>query len=229
LVISENLVNGFEHNIVINLSEPTHSSRSSGHLVITGQSYVNFHYMALPILDYLELNDYDCKSLCELYLDTPLDVIDNKLNKNGSSRLAVYTDVSKNNELLAALHFLLEENSLEEVVLKLKHQYESLEIELQKKLPPIFQVGKSSEDVLHQGFWQQLPKEVESLTFNALFESIARCSKRQISLIRIMNQRATLLNTFGRQFPPETNFCVVEFVYDSMRFPFSVTATQIQK
>merc|ERR1712049_88261 len=75
LVISENLVYGFEHNIVINLSNPTQSSRSSGHLVITGQSCVNFDYMALPILDYLELNDYDCKYLCELHLDTPLDVI----------------------------------------------------------------------------------------------------------------------------------------------------------
>ena len=75
LVISENLVNGFEHNIVINLSDPTQSSRSSGHLVITGQEITNFHYMALPILDYLEQNDYDFKNLCELHLDTPLDVI----------------------------------------------------------------------------------------------------------------------------------------------------------
>ena len=139
------------------------------------------------------------------------------------------TELVQKNQFLASLHFLLEENSLEEVVLKLKQQYESLEIELQKKLPPIFQVGKSSEDVLHIGIWQQLPKEIKSLTSNALFESIARCTKRQISLIRIMNQRATLLNTFGRQFPPETNFYVVEFVYDSMRFPFAVTATQIQK
>ena len=75
LVISENLVYGFEHNIVINLSNPTQSSRSSGHLVITGHLYIDFYYMALPILDYLELNDYDCKNLCELHLDTPLDVI----------------------------------------------------------------------------------------------------------------------------------------------------------
>ena len=141
----------------------------------------------------------------------------------------MYSDAVKNNPFLAALHFLLEENSLEEVVLKLKHQYESLESELQKKLPPIFQCVKSSEDVLDMTFWQGMPKGIESLTYNALFESIARCSKRQISLIRIMNQRATLLNTFGRQFPPETNFYVVEFVYDSMRFPFAVTATQIQK
>ena len=75
LVISDNLVSGFEHNIVINLGDPTHSSRSSGHLVITGQIVVNFSFMALPILDYLELNNYDCINLCKLYLETPLDVI----------------------------------------------------------------------------------------------------------------------------------------------------------
>ena len=151
------------------------------------------------------------------------------MNQVALSRLAVYSNAFKKNPFLAALHFLLEENSLEEVVLKLKHQYESLESELQKKLPPIFQCVKSSEDVLLMGFWQQLPKEIESLTSNALFESIARCSKRQISLLRIMNQRATLLNTFGRQFGPGTNFYVVECVYNSIIFPFAVTATQIQK
>ena len=150
------------------------------------------------------------------------------MNKIGLSRLAVYTDIRTRNQFLAALHFVIEESSLEEVMLEVKQQYE-LESVLQKRLPLIFEVLKSSEDVLDMTFWQGMPKGIESLTYNALFESIARCSRRQISLIRIMNQRATLLNTFGRQFPPETNFYVVEFVYDSMRFPFAVTATQIQK
>ena len=68
---------------------------------------------------------------------------------------------------------------------------------------------------------------MSSLAKNALFESIARCTKRQISLIWIMNQRATLVNTFGKQFGPETNFCVVVFVYDSQKLPFAVTATRI--
>ena len=141
----------------------------------------------------------------------------------------MYSDAVKNNPFLAALHFLLEENSLEEVMLKLKHQYESLESELQKKLPPIFQWFKSSEDVLDLSLWVQIPEEMKSLAYNGLFESIARCSKRQISLIRIMNQRASVQNTFGRQFGPGTNFYVVQFVYSSIILPFAVTATQIQK
>ena len=114
-------------------------------------------------------------------------------------------------------------------MLQVKQQYGSLESELQKKLPPIFEVVKSIEDVLLTYFWPQMPKEIQSLAYDALFESIARCTKRQISLLWIMNQRATLLNTLGRQFAPKTNFCVVEFVYNSKLFPFAVTATQIQK
>ena len=140
----------------------------------------------------------------------------------------MYSEV-KNNQILAALHFLRAEKAFEAIMLDVKHQYESLESELQKKLPPIFQVGKSSEDVLHMKLWQQLPKEIDFLTSNALFESIATCTKRQISLLRIMSQRATLLNTFGRQFGPGTNFYVVQFVYSSIILPFAVTATQIQK
>ena len=143
--------------------------------------------------------------------------------------MAVYTDVSKKNVLSAALHFLLEENSLEVVFLQLKLQYGSLESELQKKLPPIFEVVESVEDVLNPGLWQEIPNEIQSLVENALFESIARCTKRQISLIQITNQREELLNTFGRQFGPQTNFYVVTFVYNSIIFPFAVTATRIQK
>ena len=143
--------------------------------------------------------------------------------------MAVYTDVSKKNVLSAALHFLLEENSLEVVLLQLKQQYGSLEIELQKKLPQIFEVVKSIEDVLLTYFWPQMPKEIQSLASYALFESIARCTKRQISWIHISNQKAELLKIFGRQFGPKTNFYVVEFVYNSRIFPFAVTATQIQK
>ena len=75
--------------------------------------------------------------------------------------------------------------------------------------------------------WAQMSEKMSSLAKNALFESIARCTKRQISLIWIMNQRARLVNTFGKQFGPQTNFCVVEFVYDSRKLPFAVTATRI--
>ena len=150
------------------------------------------------------------------------------MNKIGLSRLAVYTDASKNNELLAALHFLLEEKSLEEVLLQVKQQYGSLESELQKKLPQIFEVVKSIEDVLYVDIWRQIPKEYQSLAYEALFESIARCTKRQISLIQITNQRTKLLNTYGRQFGPQTNFYVATFVY-SLIFPFALTATRIQK
>ena len=141
----------------------------------------------------------------------------------------MYSEAWKMNELLAALHFLLEENSLEEILLQVKQQYGSLESELQKKLPPIFEVVESVEGVLFPELWQQIPKEIQSLASNAMFESIARCTKRQISHIIIMNQRATLVNTFGRQFGPETNFYVVQFVYNSTIFPFAVTATRIQK
>ena len=151
------------------------------------------------------------------------------MNKIGLSRLAVYTDASKNNELLAALHFLLEENSLEEVLLQLKQQYGSLESELQKKLPQIFEVVKSIEDVLYVDIWRQITKEYESLAYDAMFESIARCTKRQISHIIIVNQRTRLLNTYGRQFGPETNFYVLQFVYDSIRYLFAVTATQMKQ
>ena len=77
--------------------------------------------------------------------------------------------------------------------------------------------------------WAQMSEKMSSLAKNALFESIARCTKRQISLIWIMNQRAELLDTYGRQFRPETNFYVVQFVYDSISFPFAVKATQIKK
>ena len=151
------------------------------------------------------------------------------MTKIGLSRLAAYTDVSKNNELVAGLHFLLEENSLEVVFLQLKLQYGSLESELQKKLPQIFEVAESIEDVLNAGYWKHIPEEIQSLVENTLFESIARCTKRQISHIVIVNQRTQLLNTYGRQFGPETNFCVVEFVYNSTRLPLAVTATRIQK
>ena len=50
-----------------------------------------------------------------------------------------------------------------------------------------------------------------------------------MSRIWIMNQRAELLHTYGRQFGPETNFVVVEFAYNSKRLPLAVTATRIQK
>ena len=76
--------------------------------------------------------------------------------------------------------------------------------------------------------WAQMSEKMSSLAKNALFESIARCTKRQMSRIWIMNQRAELLQTYGRQFGPETNF-VVEFAYNSKRLPLAVTATRIQK
>ena len=137
----------------------------------------------------------------------------------------MYTDAYKKNELLAALHFLQEEKSLEEILLQVKQQYGSLESELQKKLPQIFEVFKSIVDVLHLALWQQIPKEYQYLAYDALLESIARCTKRQISWIGIKNQRAELINTSGRQFGPQTNFYVVVFVYDSQKLPFAVTAT----
>ena len=77
--------------------------------------------------------------------------------------------------------------------------------------------------------WAQMSEKLSSLAKNALFESIARCTKRQISLIWIMNQKAKPVNTVGSQFGPETNFYVVQFVYDSIIFPFTVTATQSRK
>ena len=77
--------------------------------------------------------------------------------------------------------------------------------------------------------WAQMSEKMSSLAKNALFESIARCTKRQMSRIWIMNQRAELLQTYGRQFGPETNFVVVEFAYNSKRLPLAVTATRIQK
>ena len=77
--------------------------------------------------------------------------------------------------------------------------------------------------------WAQMSEKMSSLAKNALFESIARCTKRQMSRIWIMNQRAELLHTYGRQFGPETNFVVVEFAYNSKRLPLAVTATRIQK
>ena len=147
----------------------------------------------------------------------------------GLSRLAVYNHAVKKSQVLAALHFELEENSLEEVMLEVKHQYENLESELLKKLPPIFQWVESSERVLmDMGIWQQMPEEMQSSAYDALLESVARCTKRQISKIQV-HQRATLPKTFGRQFSIETNFCVVEFVYNSKILPFAVTATKIKK
>ena len=160
---------------------------------------------------------------------------DKQLNKFGLSRLAVCTDAERNNPLLAALHFLQEERSLKEVMLEVKQQYE-LESVLQKKLPlfPLFEDVKSSEDVLNIGLWQLLQKEIGSLASDAsdaMFESIARCNKRQISLLYISNLRKLLpeVNIFGKQVDPETMLCIVGFVHFLKLLPFAVTATQIHK
>ena len=77
--------------------------------------------------------------------------------------------------------------------------------------------------------WAQMSEKMSSLAKNALFESIARCTKRQISHIVIWNQRAKLFDTYGRQFGSQTNFYVVEFAYNSTRLQLAVTATRIQK
>ena len=66
--------------------------------------------------------------------------------------------------------------------------------------------------------WAQMSEKMSSLAKNALFESIARCTKRQMSRIWIMNQRAELLQTYGRQFGPETNFVVVELEFKNKIF-----------
>ena len=158
-------------------------------------------------------------SICILLI-----LIDNKLNKIGLSRLALCNG-DKANQLLAALHFALVENSLEEVLMEVKQQYESLENELQKKLPPIFEMVHSIEDALASSVLDQMPKKC----IDALFESIARCTKRQISHMIIVNQRPQLLNTFGKQFGPETNFYAVQFAFDSIVLTFAVTATRIKK
>ena len=107
---------------------------------------------------------------------------------------------------------------------------------LRKKLSifPIFEEVKSCESVLNIGLWQVLQKEIGSLASNAsdaMFESIARCNKRQISLLYISILRKLLpeVKIFGKQFEPETKFCIVVFVHNSGLLPFAVTATQIQK
>ena len=148
------------------------------------------------------------------------------MNKIGLSPSAAYTNSGWSNEFLAALHFLLEENSLEEVFLRIKQQYGSLQIE---KKPLIFDCVQSGETLLSMDLWRQLPQEMLILASNGLFESIARCSKRQISWIGftlgMKNHKAELYYTFGKQFSAETNFYVVEFAYSSQKLPFAVTAT----
>ena len=75
LVVSANLVLGFEHKIVINLADPVECSRSSGHVVTTGQMYTNYDHMALPMFDFLERSDHDCRDLQHAGMETPLNVI----------------------------------------------------------------------------------------------------------------------------------------------------------
>ena len=84
LVISENLVSGFEHNIIINLSNTMNSFRSSGQLVFAGKTFIDLAYMALPILDCLEMVDhYECRNLSEFYLDTSLSDLSDPLDAIG--------------------------------------------------------------------------------------------------------------------------------------------------
>ena len=75
LVVSKNLVLGFEHKIVINLADPAECSRSSGHVITTGQMYTNYDHMALPMFDFLERSDHDCRDLQHAGMETPLNVI----------------------------------------------------------------------------------------------------------------------------------------------------------
>ena len=142
----------------------------------------------------------------------------------GSSLLAVYNEGDINYLLEAALHFALEESSLEEVSLKIRQQYESLDSELKKKLPAIFDWVKSNEKALKLNVWQKIPEEMASVAQRAMLESIARCSKRQISWIQFKckSQTAILYETFGKQFASNTNFCIVQFVAGRQVFPFAV-------
>ena len=149
------------------------------------------------------------------------------MNQVALSRLAVYTDGVRNNHILAALHFLLEESSFEEVILLVKQHYE-LESVSEKSIP-LFEFVKSSEDVLDVGLWQHFPEELRSFAYDAMLQSIARCSKRQICCLRITSQRGTLvptlLSTFGRQFEPVPSLFIVTFVYNSRIMSFAVAAT----
>ena len=78
LVVTSNLALGFEHSIVINLAEVSTSSRSSGQLIIPRNARNHeFHlsYLALPIYNYMEEDNHDCRYLFLGGLDTPIDVI----------------------------------------------------------------------------------------------------------------------------------------------------------
>ena len=77
LIVTSNLALGFEHNIVINLSGVSSSSRSSGHLIIPSPvpRFPNLMYQTLPVRDYSQQIDHDCRYLFMAGLDTPLDVI----------------------------------------------------------------------------------------------------------------------------------------------------------
>ena len=102
-------------------------------------------------------------------------------------------------------------------------QYESLDSELKKKLPAIFDWVKSNEKALKLNVWQKIPEVMASVAQRAMLESIARCSKRQISWIQFKckSQTAILYETFGKQFASNTNFCIVQFVAGRQVFPFA--------
>ena len=75
LVVSSNLALGFEHSTVINFADMSTSSRSSGHLITTEPQGLSLSYLALPIYEYLEADDHDCRYLFFAGLDTPLNII----------------------------------------------------------------------------------------------------------------------------------------------------------
>ena len=256
LIVSTNLALGFEHNIVINLSGVSSSSRSSGHLIIPSPvpRFPNLIYQALPISDYSEQNDHDCNYLFLAGLDTPMDVIgksqsihllkpllieillfsDRRLKKEGFKPVAVYNNFHSGGchpMLLSALHFALKKSSLEEIMKPAAKHFLDIERESGSnslcKLHPIFYQGNLLQNLMSVEVWTRIPMGNSSTSESVLMECLARCIESQIIWINVIGQKIwSAPFPYGAHFSPHKKLFVVRYLH-AYSASFYITAEQL--
>ena len=154
------------------------------------------------------------------------------------SRVAVQSNGAQHLLILSALHFELEKRSLEEVLMRVKKQSEILKREHSgQKIFSIFQVYDETNsrgqnlmklsDILNMELWSLFPQEISNVGLDFMMKSIARCIKRQIHWINIIDKEVITADIFGSQFHQNTTFYLVNFIYNS-KLSCVVTATEIQ-
>ena len=147
-------------------------------------------------------------------------------------------NITRQNPVIsAALYFELEKRPLQEVLMKVKKQSEVLERELHdQKIISIFQLFKSKNikkmtdlnQILNVEVWSMFPPLIQNEASNAMLESIARCSRRQIHCLQLEERIVISDMLYGSQFHPETAFYLVNFIHNS-KLSFVVTAVPIEE